>query len=144
MINPQGLLNKAHEAQKNAYSPYSNFQVGAALQTKDGSIYTGCNIENASYGAAICAERVAFVKAVSDGHKNFKAIAIAGSHNKHTYPCGICRQFMAEFGLNLVVITTDMHTIAQQVLSDLLPKAFTSFQPNQDNLVKMNSCAQSR
>lgn len=142
MINPQVLLNKAYEAQKKAYSPYSNFQVGAALQTHDGSIYTGCNIENASYGAVICAERVAFVKAVSDGHKNFKAIAIVGSHNKHTYPCGICRQFMAEFGLDLIVITTDTYTIAQQHLSDFLPKAFTSFESNKESLTKTNSCAQ--
>ena len=100
-MTPEELLAKAKEAQQNAYAPYSNFYVGAALLCKDGSLYTGCNIENSSYPAGICAERTALVKAVSDGHKDFTAIAIIGGKNGATddfcYPCGICRQMLSEF-----------------------------------------------
>lgn len=93
------LLQKAKEAQQYAYCKYSAFPVGAALLTKSGEIYTGCNIENASYSLGICAERIAFGKAVSDGHREFQAIAIAGGTEPETPcpPCGACRQFMAEF-----------------------------------------------
>ena len=90
------LLQKAEEAGRNAYCNYSGFAVGAALLTESGEIYTGCNIENASYPVGICAERVAFSKAVSDGHRKFRAIAIAGGDSPCP-PCGMCRQFMAEF-----------------------------------------------
>ncbi|MBY0353913.1 cytidine deaminase [Candidatus Babeliales bacterium] len=142
MINHRTLLNKAKEAQHKAYAPYSNFHVGAALLAKDGSIYTGCNVENASYGAAICAERTAFVKALSEGQRSFEAIAIVASHNKHTYPCGICRQFMAEFGLDLKIITEDLYTTAEQTLAEFLPKAFTSFQTDQEIPAKKDNTAQ--
>ena len=93
------LLKKAKETQQYAYCKYSEFPVGAALLTKSGEIYTGCNIENASYSLGICAERVAFAKAISDGHQEFKAIAIIGGIHpeKNCPPCGSCRQFMAEF-----------------------------------------------
>lgn len=91
------LINEAKIAMQNAYSPYSNFKVGAAIETECGKIYTGCNIENASYGATICAERTAAVKAVSEGHTHFTQIAIVGSAGEYTYPCGICRQFLIEF-----------------------------------------------
>ncbi|MDE5736746.1 MAG: cytidine deaminase [Oscillospiraceae bacterium] len=93
------LLKKAREAQQYAYCKYSEFPVGAALLTESGEIYTGCNIENASYSLGICAERVAFAKAISDGHHKFKAIAIIGGIHteKNCPPCGACRQFMAEF-----------------------------------------------
>ena len=90
------LMEKSIEAKNNSYSPYSNFRVGAALLTKDGKIYTGCNIENASYSPSCCAERVAFFKAISEGHKDFAAIAISGDKEK-CYPCGVCRQVMSEF-----------------------------------------------
>ena len=96
-MNRQDLIDKAHEAMKNAYSPYSGFKVGAAILTKDGKIFTGCNVENASYGATICAERCAATKAVSEGSNEFTAIAIVSSSDKFTYPCGICRQFLSEF-----------------------------------------------
>ena len=91
------LLVKAHEAQEQAYVPYSKFKVGAAVLMKSGKIYTGCNIENASFGATNCAERTAIFKAVSEGEHEIAAIAIVGSHNEFTYPCGICRQVIAEF-----------------------------------------------
>ena len=121
------LLNMAKEAMKYAYVKYSNFQVGAALLTKSGKIYTGCNIENSSYGATICAERVAMSKAISDGEKEFEAIAIVGSGGDFTYPCGVCRQFMSEFGLDLKLIFENGKEIKEYKLRDLLPEAFTSF-----------------
>lgn len=93
----QILIDKAKEAMFNAYSPYSKFQVGAAILTEDGRIFTGCNIENSSYGATICAERTAAVKAVSEGAIHFKAIAIVCSSKEFAFPCGICRQFVGEF-----------------------------------------------
>ena len=95
------LITKAGEMMKMSYAPYSDFNVGAALLCDDGSIYTGCNIENASYGATNCAERTAIFKAVSEGHKSFSAIAIAGGAHgvvqKVCPPCGICRQVLSEF-----------------------------------------------
>lgn len=101
----KNLLNKAKEAASHSYSPYSKFKVGAAVQTSDGKIFTGANIENRSYGATICAERVAISKAVSEGHINFKVICIVGLNtNKILPPCGICRQFISEFGNDIEVI----------------------------------------
>lgn len=95
------LLKMAEEAMAYAYSPYSNFKVGAALLCKDGTVYTGCNVENAAFGAGICAERNALFKAVSDGHKDFVSIAVVGGINGvidgFCYPCGICRQALSEF-----------------------------------------------
>ena len=98
----QELICKALEVRQKAYAPYSDFMVGAALLCKDGRIFTGCNIENASYGATNCAERTAFFKAVSEGYREFTAIAIAGGDReaqnlKYCAPCGICRQVMSEF-----------------------------------------------
>ena len=90
------LMEKAIEAKNNSYSLYSNFRVGAALLTKDGKIYTGCNVENVSYSPSCCAERVAFYKAISEGNRDFKAIAISGD-KENCYPCGVCRQVMSEF-----------------------------------------------
>lgn len=121
------LIEKAKEAREMAYVKYSNFKVGAALLGKSGKIYTGCNVENASYGATICAERVAFTKAISEGEKEFEAIAIVSSSEDVTYPCGICRQFMSEFGLDLKLIFTDEKKISEYKLSNLLPHAFTDF-----------------
>lgn len=91
------LIKKASDMRKAAYCPYSNYQVGAAILTSSGKIYTGCNIENASFSATICAERTAAVKAVSEGEREFKAVAIAVSGNTYGYPCGVCRQFLCEF-----------------------------------------------
>jgi cytidine deaminase len=126
-MDNETLLAKAKEAMENAYVKYSNFKVGAALLTKSGKVYTGCNIENSSYGATICAERVAFTKAISEGEKEFEAIAIVGSGGDYTYPCGICRQFMSEFGLDLKLIFENGENIKIFTLNQLLPEAFTSF-----------------
>ena len=91
------LIEKALEAREKAYAPYSKFKVGAAVLTAGGKIYTGCNVENASYPVGICAERVAMSKAVADGETEFTVIAIVGSGENYCMPCGMCRQFMAEF-----------------------------------------------
>jgi len=121
------LIEKAQEAMKNAYVKYSNFRVGAALLAKSGKVYTGCNIENSSYGATICAERVAFVKAISEGEKEFEAIAVASDLKDFTYPCGICRQFMSEWGLDIKLITKSGEKIRIHTIGELLPEAFVDF-----------------
>jgi len=121
------MIAKAKEAMNFAYTKYSNFNVGAALLTKSGKIYTGCNVENSSYGATICAERVAFTKAVSEGEREFEAIAIVSSSKDFTYPCGICRQFMSEWGTNLKLVVENGQEIKVYTLKELLPEAFTEF-----------------
>ncbi len=123
------LLEKAYEAMQYSYSPYSGFKVGAALLTKDGKIYTGCNIENSAYSPTNCAERTAFFKAVSEGVRDFKAIAIVGGKNgeitDYCYPCGVCRQVMAEFcDGDFEIITASPEGIKSYTLKDLLPEAF--------------------
>lgn len=126
-MNTQELIDKAHEAMKNAYSPYSDFKVGAAILTKDGRIFTGCNVENASYGATICAERCAATKAVSEGAIEFVAIAIVSSSNKFTYPCGICRQFLAEFFTKdgVLILWDEEEGVKEMPFFEMLPNAFT-------------------
>ncbi|MGB7606043.1 MAG: cytidine deaminase [Lutisporaceae bacterium] len=127
IINNDVLISKAKEAMKNAYTKYSGFNVGAALLTKSGKIFTGCNIENSSYGATICAERVAFAKAISEGERDFEAIAIVSSSGNFTYPCGICRQFMSEWGTQLKLIFENEKETKIYTLDQLLPEAFTEF-----------------
>lgn len=121
------LVSKALEARENAYVPYSNFKVGAAVLTEDNSIYTGCNIENASYGATNCAERTAIFKAISEGHNQIKAIAIVGIENEYTYPCGICRQVIAEFASEdiKIIIAKNKDEYIVKELEEVLPGAFT-------------------
>ncbi|MDD6235031.1 MAG: cytidine deaminase [Lachnospiraceae bacterium] len=121
------LIDSAYAAMEKSYSPYSHFKVGAALVAEDGSIYTGCNIENASYGAAICAERTAMVKAVSEGHTSFKCIAIVSSSREKTLPCGICRQFLSEFASeDAVVIMHDINEgIIEMPFSKIYPEPFS-------------------
>ena len=115
----------AEEAMENAYSPYSKFKVGAALVADDGSVYTGCNIENSSFGATICAERTAIVKAVSEGKRKFEKIAIVSSSGDTTYPCGICRQVMSEFMTDADVVFKDKDgNIIVEKVKDLIPKSF--------------------
>lgn len=97
VIDHKVLLKYAHEAKEHAYAPYSKFKVGAAIQMKSGKIYTGCNVENASYGASNCAERTAVFKAISEGESEIVSIAVVSSGKDFTYPCGICRQVIAEF-----------------------------------------------
>jgi cytidine deaminase len=118
------LIKKALEVKKRAYVPYSNFRVGAALLTEDGEIYTGCNIEISSYSPTLCAERTAIFKAVSEGHRKIKAIAVVGDSH-FTYPCGVCRQVIREFGKDATIIVAnseDDYRIYK--LEDLLPHSF--------------------
>lgn len=119
------LLNKAEQAKAFAYVPYSNFRVGAALLTKSGKVYTGCNIEIASYGGTNCAERTAIFKAVSEGEKDFKAIAIVSDNEEATYPCGICRQVIVEFGKDIEIVVRDHEGYKVLSIDDLLPHSFT-------------------
>ena len=119
------LYRLAEDARENAYAPFSGFRVGAALLTENGEVYTGVNVENASYGAAICAERTAFVKAISEGEREFVAIAVTAGPKQEALPCGICRQFMYEFAPNLDVITgTDPEHLNVRSLKELLPLGF--------------------
>lgn len=120
----KALFEMADEVRKNAYAPFSNFHVGAALLTADGKIYTGVNVENSSYGATICAERTAFVKAISEGQREFVALAI-NAGEQEALPCGICRQFIYEFAPEISIITgTDKDNINIRVLEELLPMGF--------------------
>lgn len=121
------LVSKALQAKERAYVPYSKFKVGAAILTEDGEIYTGCNIENASYGATNCAERTAIFKAVSEGHTTIKAIAIVGIENDYTYPCGICRQVISEFASEdiQIILGKNENEYLIKTLEEILPGAFT-------------------
>lgn len=120
------LLRVAFAGAELAHSPYSGVRVGAALLTDDGAVFSGCNVENASYGLTICAERVAAVQAVAKGEKRFRAIAIATSLDKPMMPCGACRQFLAEFAPGLeVVVQGRSGEPVRTTLDALLPDAFT-------------------
>lgn len=119
------LVQKAYEAMAFSYSPYSNFKVGAALLTESGTVYTGCNIEIASYGATNCAERTAIFKAISEGEKVFKAIAVVSSSKDYTFPCGICRQVIVEFGKDIDIIVAKDYDYEVYKIEELLPKSFT-------------------
>ncbi|KAJ9086451.1 hypothetical protein DSO57_1003788 [Entomophthora muscae] len=119
------LVNGALEARNKSYSPYSKFRVGACLMTCGKKVYSGCNVENASYGGTICAERTAFVKAVSEGDKSFLAIAVATDDDCFASPCGMCRQFMNEFSPSLPVYLVNPNGNYQITnLEELLPQAF--------------------
>ena len=121
------LVDLAIKAKENAYVPYSNFRVGAALLGKSGKVYLGCNVENASFGATNCAERTAIFKAVSEGEREFEAIAINADTEGLTYPCGICRQVMMEFSRNFKIYISNMHGDYKEfTLEELLPGGFTS------------------
>ncbi len=126
-MEKKGLVKLAIEAREKAYVPYSKFKVGAAIEMEDGSVFTGCNIENASYGATNCAERTAIFKAVSEGHTIMKKIAIVGDMSAFTAPCGICRQVIAEFAakdIEIVLIKNQDEYIVK-TLEEILPGAFT-------------------
>ncbi len=117
------LLEVAEQTRQLAHAPYSGYRVGAALLAASGNVYGGCNVENASYGISICAERTAYVKAVSEGERKFLAVAVV-TDDAGT-PCGACRQFMAEFGLDTVVILADKRgRYTQTTVGELLPRAF--------------------
>lgn len=126
------MIKMALEARKNSYSPYSHFQVGACLLTKEGRLYTGCNIENAAYGPTNCAERTAFFKAVSEGERDFAGIAIVGDKegtvvDNYAFPCGVCRQVMTEFTdpeTFVILVAKSEKDYLETTLAALLPNAF--------------------
>ncbi len=125
MSDKDALVNAARAARENAVATFSHFKVGAALQTPDGTIITGCNVENATYGLTVCAERVAMFKALSEGHREFVAVAVVADTNDPTPPCGACRQILWEFGGDLEVflanLTEDKGTFR---MKELLPLPF--------------------
>lgn len=122
-MTDRDLINLAFEAMEQAYAPYSGFRVGAALECADGSVFLGCNVENAAYGSTICAERTAVVKAVSEGRREFRRIAIAAQSEDYCMPCGACRQVLSEFSSDMEVLSAkkDGRYVSYK-LSALLPK----------------------
>ena len=120
----QSLIDLANTARQHAYVPYSKYRVGTAVKTKSGKIYTGVNVENASYPETMCAERVAIFKAVSEGEKEFEAISVVTDNGGS--PCGGCRQVMVEFGLDTIVLIADGEgkLLKEMTVKDLLPEAF--------------------
>lgn len=121
----ENLIAAATKARQNAFAPFSNFVVGAALETRSGKIYTGCNVENASYGLTVCAERVAIWKAVSEGERDFAQIVIVADTTEPTPPCGACRQIIWEFCGDIPVTLANLHGKSETIkMSELLPKAF--------------------
>ncbi len=119
------LVAAARAAQARAYAPYSNFPVGAALEALDGSVYLGCNVENASHGLTICAERAAVTAAVQAGAQRFRRVVVASSSDPPAPPCGACRQVLAEFGLDIEVLSVGPRQAKHWTLRTLLPDAFT-------------------
>lgn len=121
----KALVEAARQARERAVATFSKFKVGAALETRDGTIVTGCNVENATYGLTMCAERVAMFKALSDGHRDFRAVAVAADTDSPTPPCGPCRQILWEFGGDLEVVMANLtRETARYRLSQLLPLPF--------------------
>ena len=119
------LVAAARRARRNAHAAFSGFKVGAALETADGTIVTGCNVENATYGLTLCAERVAMFKAISEGHRKFRRVAVVADTEAPTPPCGACRQILWEFGGNLEVILGNLRReTGRHQLEDLLPVPF--------------------
>ena len=123
------LINSAISALKNAYCPYSKFRVGAAVLTKKGAVYTGSNVENASYGLTVCAERVAICKAVSEGEKDMVALAIASDSSDYAFPCGACRQVISEFNADMKILLLNKKGGVRIVhSSELMPLPFSGKQ----------------
>jgi len=120
----QKLIDAAKNVSKNAYVPYSGFQVGAALLTKSGEIFTGCNVENSSYGLTNCAERTAIFKAVSEGETEFTELVIFSNTDELFYPCGACRQVISEFSSDLKVTIVSLKDKFETNISELLPHGF--------------------
>lgn len=131
MMTPIDLIQLAQKARKQSYSPYSGFAVGAALLCTDGTVFIGCNIENAAFGPTVCAERTAIFKAISEGHREFSAIAVVGGPaeqeiSQECPPCGVCRQVLREFCEDdfPVHLSADGETIRTLLLKELLPESF--------------------
>ena len=123
-MDAKELMKMAIEARQNAYAPYSHFAVGAALLAESGRVYTGCNIENASYGLTCCAERNAIFAAVGAGERRFKMLAVAADSSEPVAPCGACRQVIAEFGIPLVVMGNLKEATKTMTAEELLPYGF--------------------
>ena len=121
----QELLNAALSARERAYAPYSKFLVGAAVLAKSGKIYTGCNIENASYGLTVCAERNALFSAVGAGEREFTALCVVGDTEASISPCGACRQVMAEFKVTCIILANLKGDVKEYTLEELLPYGFS-------------------
>ena len=122
----ESLVARAKAAMKNAYSPYSGVRIGAAALTSDGNVFTGCNIENASYGISCCAERTAIFKAVSEGSRDIVAIAVVGKSEDFTKPCGACRQVMVEYNPKMLVLRRGLDGYSAEATAEtLLPSAFS-------------------
>ncbi len=119
------VVARAREAMRNAWAPYSEFRVGAAIEAADGRVFVGCNVESASYGLTICAERMALGAAVAAGARSLRRIAVTTEVEPPAAPCGACRQLLAEFGLNLEVIAAGPSSERRWTLAALLPDAFT-------------------
>ena len=134
LVKRSNLIEAAQKARENAYAPYSQFKVGAALLTKKGEVYTGCNVENASYGLTMCAERVAIYKAVCAGTTEFESMALVTDSSEPASPCGACRQVLAEFSGDLEIIMTNLQgKIAKKSIAELLPMAFNKTNLSEDN-----------
>ncbi len=127
MDDHKALAEAAVKARLNAYVPYSRLRVGAALLTESGKVYTGVNVENVSFGATGCAERTAIFSAVADGNTKFKAIAVASDLDTPIFPCGICRQVIAEFKIPEIIVSDKNGNYKVYKLEELLPFAFTEF-----------------
>ncbi len=124
-MNDRELINLAIESSRKAYAPYSGFSVGAALECTDGTVFYGCNVENAALGCCICAERTALVKAVSEGKRSFHKLAVFADTNKYCMPCGTCRQMLYEFSPDLEVLCAKSNgSYVSYKLHELLPNAF--------------------
>jgi len=124
-LSYEKLFKEAKKAREKAYTPYSKFKVGAAVLTTDGKIFTGCNIENASFGLTVCAERVAILKAISEGSYKFEAMAIIGDTKRPCSPCGACRQVISEFGEDIKIAMSNLKgDVKIKKISELLPEAF--------------------
>ena len=121
----RALIAAARRARRHAHAAFSGFKVGAALETSDGTIITGCNVENATYGLTICAERVAMFKAISEGHRRFRRVVVVADTAAPTPPCGACRQILWEFGGDLQIVLANLHAeTGRHALKDLLPLPF--------------------
>ena len=125
-MNRESLVQAAIEARRNAHAPYSNFPVGAAIECSDGTVFTGCNVENLSFGLTMCAERVAIGTAVAAGQRAFRRIAVVAATDVPISPCGACRQVMAEFNPSLAIISGNLKGRSERFsLAELLPRAST-------------------
>lgn len=134
-MEKEQLIEAAWKARENSYSPYSRFKVGAAVLGIDGKVYTGCNIENASYGMTVCAERTAIFKMVSEGCKKFTALAVVGGLDEDGAPCLACRQVMTEFcqGWEVpVYVSGPSHTVWTHTMREICPLPFVAFDPDKD------------